>query len=328
MKNRERIVNALNFKPVDRVPVVEWASWWEKTTDRWKTEGLPGNCVTEWEIRDYFGLDRLNQCWVRPRIKNYPRQEEGKPAIITREDYKKYKAYLYQEEAFDVKLLESWGKEQKKGELSIWLTLEGFFWWPRILLGIENHLCAFYDNPELMNEINNDLLAHHKKVIKQMMNVCEPDFMTFAEDMSYNKGPMISEDMFNEFIAPFYKQIVPELKKNNIVTIVDTDGNIKDLVPWFLRTGVDGFLPLEKQAGVDIVSLRKIYPKIRFVGGFDKMIMHLGEKKLREEFERILPVMKQGGFIPSVDHQTPPAVSFENYKLYLKLLNEYCRKAV
>ena len=108
----------------------------------------------------------------------------------------------------------------------------------------------------------------------------------------------------------------------------NTDGNIKDLVPWFLNVGVDGFLPLEKQAGVDIVSLRKAYPKIRFIGGFDKMIMHMGEKKLREEFERILPVMRQGGFIPSVDHQTPPAVSFEDYKLYVKLLKEYCAKAV
>jgi len=49
---------------------------------------------------------------------------------------------------------------------------------------------------------------------------------------------------------------------------------------------------------------------------------------MRAEFERILPVMKQGGYIPSVDHQTPPEVSLKNYEIYLRLLNEYCRKAV
>jgi hypothetical protein len=35
------------------------------------------------------------------------------------------------------------------------------------------------------------------------------------------------------------------------------------------------------------------------------------------------PLMKSGGFIPSVDHQTPPGVSFEQYRMYLRLLKEY-----
>jgi hypothetical protein len=33
--------------------------------------------------------------------------------------------------------------------------------------------------------------------------------------------------------------------------------------------------------------------------------------------------MKKGGFIPSVDHQTPPGVSLEEYRVYLRLLWEY-----
>jgi len=49
---------------------------------------------------------------------------------------------------------------------------------------------------------------------------------------------------------------------------------------------------------------------------------------MRAEFERLLPVMKKGGFIPSVDHQTPPDVSLENYRCYVSLLKEYCQKAV
>ena len=85
-------------------------------------------------------------------------------------------------------------------------------------------------------------------------------------------------------------------------------------------------LNLEKQAGLDIVALRKKHPKIRLIGGYDKMVMSKGEIAMRTEFERILPVMQQGGFIPSVDHQTPPEVSLENYQIYIKLLNEYCNK--
>jgi hypothetical protein len=49
----------------------------------------------------------------------------------------------------------------------------------------------------------------------------------------------------------------------------------------------------------------------------------MGEEAVRAEFERLVPLMKTGGFIPSVDHQTPPGVSLNNYRIYLRLLGEY-----
>jgi len=39
--------------------------------------------------------------------------------------------------------------------------------------------------------------------------------------------------------------------------------------------------------------------------------------------ERLLPLMRSGGFIPSVDHQTPPGVSLEQYRVFRRLLDEY-----
>ena len=37
--------------------------------------------------------------------------------------------------------------------------------------------------------------------------------------------------------------------------------------------------------------------------------------------------MRNGKVIVSVDHQTPPDVSIDNYREYVKLLFEYCEKA-
>ena len=59
------------------------------------------------------------------------------------------------------------------------------------------------------------------------------------------------------------------------------------------------------------MKLRQRYPRLRMVGHFDKMTMNRGEAAMRAEFERLVPLMKTGGFIPSVDHQTPPGVSLE-----------------
>jgi hypothetical protein len=71
------------------------------------------------------------------------------------------------------------------------------------------------------------------------------------------------------------------------------------------------------------MTLREKYPTLRMVGHYNKRVMHLGEAAIREEFERLVPLMRTGGFLPSVDHQTPPEVSLDDYRLYLRLLDEY-----
>ncbi|MBR2948221.1 MAG: hypothetical protein IKC46_00005, partial [Lachnospiraceae bacterium] len=138
---------------------------------------------------------------------------------------------------------------------------------------------------------------------------------------------MLSKACFDEFIAPYYRQLVPELKKHGIRVFVDTDGDVEPMIPWFMECGIEGVLPLERQSKVDVARIRENYPDWLMIGGFDKTIMHLGEEAMRREFERLLPTMKKGRYIPSVDHQTPPDVSMENYRIYMKLLEEYTRRA-
>ena len=113
----------------------------------------------------------------------------------------------------------------------------------------------------------------------------------------------------------------------NVIPFVDTDGDVTKLAPWLLREGIRGVLPLERQAGVDGMELRRKYPQLCMVGHFDKMVMDRGERAIRDEFERLLPLMRSGGFIPSVDHQTPPHVTMEQYQSYRQLLKEYAKAA-
>ena len=112
-----------------------------------------------------------------------------------------------------------------------------------------------------------------------------------------------------------------------MIPIVDTDGDVTRMVPWLLREGIKGVLPLERQAGVDGMAIRKSYPGICLVGHYDKMVMDRGEEAMRDEFERLTPLMRSGGFIPSVDHQTPPHVTLEQYGVFRGLLDEYTATA-
>jgi uroporphyrinogen-III decarboxylase len=163
-------------------------------------------------------------------------------------------------------------------------------------------------------------------VIDEIAQICSPDFMTFGEDMSYNHGPMLSKALFDAFLRPYYDKVVPKLKEHDIMPIIDSDGDITVPAHWFEEAGLEGILPLERQAGVDIARLREENPNMRFIGHFDKMTMNKGEDRMREEFERLTPTAAKGGFIISVDHQTPPGVSYDQYQTYLKLFGEYAEK--
>jgi uroporphyrinogen-III decarboxylase len=218
-------------------------------------------------------------------------------------------------------------KEQEAGDVVLWFTLDGFFWFARKLLGIERHLFAFYDQADLMHRINSDLADWMLVAIEQVCSICTPDFMTFGEDMSYNNGPMLSKELFDEFMRPYYDRVIPVLRKHGVMPIIDSDGDIAIAAHWFKEAGLDGILPLERQAGVDMASLREEHPDMRFIGHFDKMTMDKGEEAMRAEFERLLPTAAKGGFLISCDHQTPPGVSLENYRIYVRLFEEYAQKA-
>jgi hypothetical protein len=336
MNHVERFRAVMNFQPVDRLPRVEWAMWWDKTIQRWKSEGLPAQLRTVTDILAYFALDPYCQFWIGTRDSAsvssiHQRHEEG--CVDNNDAYSKIKPSLFPNKPplppdhSDFQDMVPWSEKQQQGEAVVWITLEGFFWFPRTLLGIERHLYAFYDQPELVHRINGDLTDYHIRMIKKIASICRPTFMTFAEDMSYNHGPMLSRELFYEFLAPYYRKVIPLLKELDIIPFVDTDGDATLMVPWLLDVGIRGVLPLERQAGVDAANLRQSFPQLNMIGHFDKMVMDKGEDMIRRELERLLPAMRSGGFIPSVDHQTPPGISLAQYRSYLQLLGEYTLRA-
>lgn len=315
--------------PTDRLPVMEWAGWWHLTIENWRAQGLPPE-LDGHGVKRFFGLDVDYQLWFEQLAPEcpFPNPEHGRGWFSVAGDYEALLPYLYPDPVpFDRTLWEARASEQAQGEAILWVTFSGFFWWPRVLMGIEPHLYAFYDQPELMHRINQDQVAYTLRCFDACCEFCTPDYVTFAEDMSYNHGPMLSKALFEEFIAPYYRQVIPAFQARGIPTIIDSDGDVEPLVPWFLECGLEGILPLERMAGVDVNRLRGNHPTWKMVGGFDKTVMHQGEDALRTEFERLLPAMRSGYYIPSVDHQTPPAVSLEDYRLYVRLLQEYAEKA-
>ena len=323
MTTRERFHAVMDFQPFDRLPLLEWAGWWNQTVDRWRGEGLPAAATDRYAICRHFGLDLYKQDWFPVCRPGCPQPaSHGAGIIRNTDDYTRIRPCLYPEQPVDITHWRPWAEEQGRGDVVLWFTVDGLFWFARRLLGIERHLYAFYDQPDLLHRINADLADWILRVIDQVCDICTPDFMTFGEDMSYNHGPMLSRDCFDTFMRPYYDRIIPVLRQRGILPIIDSDGDITTPAAWFEAAGLAGILPLERQAGVDIDVLRREHPRMRFIGHFDKMTMNRGEAVMRAEFERLAPAAARGGFLISCDHQTPPGVSLADYQTYLALFRE------
>jgi hypothetical protein len=324
MNHVERFRAVMNFQPVDRLPMWEWAMWWDETLDRWHGEGLPADLTGVFEISQYFGLDPYLQFWFSTTEATIEATQHHVEGIVAgMDDYLRARPRLFPPHDRAIESTRPWANRQARGDVVVWMTFEGFFWFARTLMGFERLMYAYGDQPELVHRIHEDLLAFNLGLIEKVRRVCVPTFMTVAEDMSYNHGPMVSPEICEVFMSPYYRRMLELVKDLGMVTIVDTDGDVTLLAPWLLSVGVEGVLPLERQAGVDGMQLRRQFPKLRMVGHFDKMVMPRGEAAMRAEFERLVPLMRSGGYIPSVDHQTPPGVSLSQYRTYLALLAEY-----
>lgn len=256
-------------------------------------------------------------------------ETEYKPIISGWEDWERMKEHAEREleKYFTEEAIQAtYGplkEAHDRGDFPVRLNLEGFFWVPRELLGIEAHMFAFYEEPELLHDICEYILKVYTTTLIQVIDIIQPDLVYMMEDLSGKNGPMISGQMFDEFVGAYYRRLFPLLRAHGVRNIfVDTDGDFMMLIPNFIDTGVDGFLPMDVNAGMDILKVRENFPKLKIIGGYNKLCIADGPEAIDREFARILPVVRQGGYIVGADHQVPPSASLENYLYYIKRLKE------
>lgn len=261
-------------------------------------------------------------------------ETEHRPVIETMEDWQKLREHAdkeleiyYTDEAIEA-AYEPLKEGHDRGGYSIRLNIEGFFWVPREIMGIEAHLVGFYDEPELIHAINEYIMKVYSDKLMKVIELVQPDVVYIMEDLSGKNGPMISGEIFDEFVGDYYRRLIPMLKERGVKhVLVDTDGDFTMMIPYFMKAGVEGFLPMDVNAGMDIVKVREKFPTLKFIGGFNKLMIAEGKEAIDKEFERILPVIRGGGYIVGSDHQVAPSTSLENYKYYISRLKEVMKQA-
>jgi uroporphyrinogen decarboxylase len=216
--------------------------------------------------------------------------------------------------------LPCWHKRQHVLILGRNCSTLGFYWRAREWMGTVNLSYAWYDQPDLMHEMMEFIADFTIEVSKPILDEVTPDYIFINEDMAMKNGPLLSPRTYKTFIFPHMRRLVDYFKGAGVpYIIVDTDGNSEALIPLLMESGVDGLWPLERASDMDPLAIRKKYGRaLRLWGGVDKRELTRDKAAIDAHLRSLLPLVEDGGFIPTVDHLVPPDVPLENFQYYME----------
>ncbi|MBI3974317.1 MAG: hypothetical protein HY332_23810 [Chloroflexi bacterium] len=356
MNDRERWLRTLHFQQVDHVPDEEFG-YWVDTLRRWHAEGLPDEIDTNAKADIYFGFAPRQGMAVNVHMLPGFRQQildeterhvlkidgDGATCLVNRDgssSIPRFLSYAIQTRADWERLKERFDPADPRRYPADWAALRrqiatsaapvgvnigSLFGKPRNWIGFESIALLCYDDPDLVEEIVTTVADCIVGVLERAFAALGPgvhvDYGAGWEDICFNNGPLISPTMARRFLLPHYRRITGVLRRHGCdIAYTDCDGNILDLIPIWLEGGVNGMFPVEVRAGSDPVLIRERWGReVVLLGGFDKMAFLQGLDGVKREMRRIAPCVREGGWIPHVDHRVPADVSMADYLYYLAL---------
>jgi uroporphyrinogen-III decarboxylase len=350
MTNRELFQQIMHYGSFDRMPVVHWTGWPE-TLERWYGEGLPRDKNIH-EVLD----TKPHWATVAADVGLFPKFEEQ--TIEDRGDSRIYRdasgvvcqAWKQQSNIphyidFTLKTPKDWEDHYKwrlqpdpkrlgtatqfAASLAAAETsgLPIVFWTGSMMgcirdwMGVENLAYFMYDHREVFKEMVMTLADLVCWAADRVLPKIKVDMGFGWEDICGRSGPFVSPDIFRECVAPGYRKIRAKLDQYGVPLYgIDSDGDVSALVGPWLDAGVNVQFPIE--VGVwkaDGMAFRRKYGKeLRIVGHFDKMTLEKSHDAVEVEIQRLIPLMKDGGFMMMPDHLITPGVALADYRWYLE----------
>lgn len=217
-------------------------------------------------------------------------------------------------------------KKHRERDYPLCVSIRGPFWWTRDMVGLKGIALGIHRNPGFIKEIMDFCAEFQTRVLHRALDDLELDFVILSEDIAYKNGPMIGPEAVKEFMSTAYREIAGFFREHGVkVLIVDSDGNVEQLIPIWLKLGLNGVTPCEVAAGMDVVKLGENYPDLIMIGGIDKRELAKDKHSVEKEVDhKVPPLVRRKGYFPGVDHAVPADVPLENYRYFVSLLKKHC----
>jgi uroporphyrinogen decarboxylase len=351
MKHSERIVRTLLCEKTDRAPFSAWLGFapWGQTAERWKQEGGAADIwgffgfepffagvPLEYGAFPHFPSQEVSRddafvvttdsrgLTMRNRLDGMSMPEWIGHPVKSRSDWDRYKAERLQPRLEErASRLAALVESMRGADVAIQV---GSFPWGmygtiRDLLGAEESLLSFYDDPDMVHDMMDTLTTLWLGLYEQVAAQIHIHHIHIWEDMSGKQGSLISPALMEEFMMPCYDRIAAFAVRHGVeIVSVDSDGKVDEVVAVVARHGVNAFMPFEVQAGSDAEEFGRNYPKLGLMGGLDKRALAAGKREMHGELDRAERLLARGGWIPGFDHLIPPDVPWANYRYFVEHL--------
>jgi uroporphyrinogen decarboxylase len=206
----------------------------------------------------------------------------------------------------------------------LWLYGLYAFW--RNYWGEVNCAYAFYDEPETLHAMARTWLEVTCTRTTHILERVRADYLFLHEDMAFKNGPLIGPRLFDEFMMPYYRELLSHLRGHGMHRfMIDSDGNNGPLLQKFIAAGINGLYPFEIAAGCDPIAFRREHPDFFIWGALDKRVLNGSKADIaREVYDKVPVLWASGRYVPSLDHSCPHCPR-ENFEYYLELVRELAR---
>lgn len=197
----------------------------------------------------------------------------------------------------------------------------------RSLMGPEAFCMALYDDPELVHDIITWYVEMSREYVFPLVERLKPEVVQLWEDICGNHGMMVSPGHFDEFGGNLYREVAGFAHEQGVdLVIVDSDGNVNELVPLLASFKVNGLFPFEAKGNNDLFGMRKALPEFVLMGWLEKETVNEGNEDTIEPeiMSKVPPLLEKGGYFPNGDHGLQPFVTFDNLCRFMTLLHEVC----
>jgi uroporphyrinogen decarboxylase len=249
-----------------------------------------------------------------------------KASIVTPDDWKRCKAERFRRDdparKANVEQILEWHPPTRDYPLGVQCgSMIGAI---RNMLTFEGLAYAVYDYPDMVEDMVETVCVHVEDYLDAVLGKVDFDYASGWEDICFKNGPIISVDFFEKVVVPRYERIGRKLHAHGIdIWYTDCDGDVRPLLPGFLRAGINCLFPYEVNSCLHPVKLLDEYGKdLRIMGGVDKMELAKGPEAIKAYLESLVPAVERGGYIPFCDHRCPPNVKPKDYLYYLDLKEE------
>ena len=336
LTSAERVLRVLRREEPDRIPHFEWI------IDRRVRDAIcPGSSMEEFTVRmgldailtapDYrkeqIGPNRFRNEWGT--ILEYSAEEYGMPVsgpIKMLADLERYHApdpYAPGRFASLEKLVSRY-----KGRLAIGVHLNDVLSVPRNLMGFENLMAAFGEEPELVRGLVELSVKTNLELAKEAARR-GADFVFTGDDYASTEGPFISPRMFRELLAPQLKRVMTGFKELGLLVIKHTDGNILPILDMLMDAGMDALDPIDPIAGLDIGEMkRRLGHKLALKGNVDcahTLTNGTEQQVVAETISVIRKAAAGGGLIVSSSNSIHSGVKPGNYLAMWNAIRTYGR---